>query len=233
MAIRFTVSFSGYVAQNLASAPVKSKTCRLFHHVFTRPDIDPPSVHLHPPSKRSVSSYATIAGEFLGLETCSKPSPLVVGLISLIKSTATGAGGCSGTGVFGISPLKTGSVIPFLSGSKWLPCNEINSTEVDKGGTKSMKIDDEFVVKRCDVERNNWIAKFLNVCSDDAKAVFTALSVGILFRSQLAEPRSIPSASMSPTLDVGDRVLAEKVYDLNWLLFVHRCFVDDLGVICD
>ncbi|KAI3772131.1 hypothetical protein L6452_03306 [Arctium lappa] len=38
-----------------------------------------------------------------------------------------------------------------------------------------------------------------------------SLSVSILFGSQLAEPMSILSQSMSPTLDVGDRVLAEKV----------------------
>lgn len=39
MAIRFTVSYSGYVAQNLATASGKSNTCRIFHEVFSRPRI--------------------------------------------------------------------------------------------------------------------------------------------------------------------------------------------------
>ncbi|KAK1441159.1 hypothetical protein QVD17_06998 [Tagetes erecta] len=173
MAIRLTVSFSGYVAQNLASAPAKSKTCRFFHDVFTRPrsyhnpDIDPGPGHRptpSPASKRSVSTYATIAGEFLGVDcfSNSKPSPLVVGLISLVKSTATGGGCSGGGGVFGISLLKASSVIPFLNGSKWLPCNEINSSEVDKGATKMMNNDQSVTVesvKRCDVEGEESLVK--------------------------------------------------------------------------
>ncbi|GER51402.1 peptidase S24/S26A/S26B/S26C family protein [Striga asiatica] len=60
---------------------------------------------------------------------------------------------------------------------------------------------------------NSWPLKMLNFCftSEDAKAAFTAVSVGMLFKSTLAEPKSIPSMSMYPTLNVGDRILAEKV----------------------
>ena len=60
-------------------------------------------------------------------------------------------------------------------------------------------------------QKSGWFSKILNLCSEDAKAVFTAVTVSILFKSFLAEPRSIPSSSMAPTLDVGDRILAEKV----------------------
>lgn len=126
--------------------------------------------------------------------------------------------------MFGISPLKGSSIIPFLHGTKWLPCNEINSAVVVKGGAMMVNGGDSNnqsgggeCVKRCGekvevvAESNGWLSKLMNVCSDDAKAAFTALSVRLLFRSQLAEPKSIPSASMTPTLDVGDRILAEKV----------------------
>ncbi|KAA8537694.1 hypothetical protein F0562_027316 [Nyssa sinensis] len=240
MAIRLTATFSGYVAQNLASSATnKVGNCKLFHERVVRsrlfctnktPEVRPTSAarNYHqaefrrPKSncwvKNSTSMYSTLTGEILG-ESCK--TPLVVGLISLIKSSA-GVSGVSSMGIFGISSFNASSIIPFFQGSKSLPCNEpipgSCSNEVDKGGTRcsegeynDISVDMSKNFNQKAFERNNWLSRLLNFCSEDAKALFTALSVNILFRSSLAEPRSIPSSSMYPTLDVGDRILAEKV----------------------
>ncbi|KAH0458898.1 hypothetical protein IEQ34_011712 [Dendrobium chrysotoxum] len=60
-------------------------------------------------------------------------------------------------------------------------------------------------------ENDRWLSRWMSSCSDDAKAVFAAVTVPLLYGSRLAEPRSIPSMSMYPTFEVGDRILAEKV----------------------
>lgn len=150
----------------------------------------------------------------------------------MMKSTAGVSAASSAAtmgGVFGISPIKTSSIIPFLQGSKWLPCNESvpdPTWEVDKGGTPCVveaasaatatatataTVTVAVSANSRELERTSWITRMLNVCSEDTKAAFTAITVSLLFKSFLAEPRSIPSASMYPTLEVGDRILAEKV----------------------
>lgn len=242
MAIRVTFSFSGYVAQNLASsAGIRVANCRAFHECWVRtrvfspnqkPELDPsgsvrnyrsdfPRPKPNSWGKNSASFYSTLAGEILG-ENCK--SPILLGLISIMKST-TGVTGSSASsmGVFGISPIKATSIIPFLQGSKWLPCNEsvpVSSVkEIDKGGTfcSDSVAADSTLVKES-LEKSGWITRLVNSCSEDAKAVFTAVTVSLLFRSSLAEPRSIPSSSMYPTLEVGDRILAEKVSSCSSLL---------------
>ncbi|KAM3341961.1 thylakoidal processing peptidase 1, chloroplastic [Capsicum galapagoense] len=246
MAIRFTVTYSGYLAQNIASsASTKVVGCRFFHEcssvrsrIFHPPwaksDPNHSDIRRSKPKPRPVSSAysfrdfsssssicSSVAAELIG---GSSKSPLIVGLISLMKPSC----GTSPMNVLGISPLKASSFLPFLPGSRWLPCNEPSGTgssasaEVDKGGTDKGGIDtkcsEKFVVRSSEslsselkASKTRWMSKLLNICSDDAKAAFTALSVSIMFKSSLAEPRSIPSASMSPTLDKGDRIMAEKV----------------------
>lgn len=234
MALRVTVSFSGYVAQNLAhSACIRlgsstAAATRSFHECVFRPRIFchnqkpglDPSPNRHPKTNHRASVYNTIAAEFLG-NNCST-SPILMGLVSLMKSTACISGSSATTmGVFGISPVKATAIIPFLQGSKWLPCNEPapESEYVDHGGTNKIRYHDsgnddgvrlQFKTKDFD-KTGSWLSKLLNICSEDVKAAFTAVTVTLLFRSFLAEPRSIPSSSMYPTLDVGDRILAEKV----------------------
>lgn len=97
--------------------------------------------------------------------------------------------------------------------------------DVDKGGTACDDDKELCKLELSDKESSggsgSWVNKFLNTCSEDAKAAFTAVTVSLLFRSALAEPKSIPSTSMYPTLDVGDRVMAEKVPILS-LLYGNR-----------
>ncbi|XP_076936770.1 thylakoidal processing peptidase 1, chloroplastic-like [Bidens hawaiensis] len=202
MAIRFTLSYTAHVAKTLSSSSGSSTTFLIVHDY---------------PKTLALAPVTTAAIDFLAGERSSKPSLVVAGLMSLITSSSGG-----GAGVLGLSPLKASSILPFLQSSKWLPCNEINSTVAAKGSTAAMNIINgnndnnqaagKTVSKRpVVVESNGWLSKMLNTVSDDAKAAFTAVSVRMLLKAQLVEPKSIPSASMSPTLDVGDRILAEKV----------------------
>ncbi|KAK9165303.1 hypothetical protein Scep_000494 [Stephania cephalantha] len=239
MAIRITVTYSGFLAQTLASsAGARVGNCRLCHEFLGRSrfifpskksEADPGTSRFTARnwSKSPISGYSSIAESLGAASSCE--SPLIVGLVSMMKMSGigsvsgSGSGSLGAIGVFGVSSssvfgIKPSSILSFFQGLKGVSGNEgfedCVSSCVDRGGTvddggSAMKV--EIGLEGKCSEKSGWLSKLSSLCSEDAKALITAFTVSLLFRSSLAEPRSIPTLSMYPTLDAGDRILAEKV----------------------
>ncbi|MDY6805781.1 MAG: signal peptidase I [Cyanobacteriota bacterium] len=75
--------------------------------------------------------------------------------------------------------------------------------------TSEKKSLDEQVTK--DASQPKWLL-FWRKQTENLQILGLALAISVLIRLLIAEPRYIPSDSMLPTLNIGDRLVIEKVY---------------------
>ena len=75
---------------------------------------------------------------------------------------------------------------------------------------EDIKLDQSSVATQ-DTQQTNRESKFWQRSRENFQIIAIALALALLIRAFVAEPRYIPSDSMLPTLEVGDRLVVEKI----------------------